>query len=434
MNTIPPPANPARRAILVARLVAVLLISIGAGTYVWLRPLPPTWESSSSENYFRVIGVTKEGRVVSLAYPQNKMLPAHVCVHDAETGRVIVDHLLFSGRYDHQNCKLTGDDQWVLLEGGDAEDQEMSLQDGTLRDPTWKPREGDVCTADGRYAVKQKADGDQEEEYADYIVDLTTGEWKWKCGDTTRFSPDSQRYLTTHWDEDRDQHLISIHSLVDNRELLSEIIPDSPEYGSGSVEKWTGDRLYFTCSYGISPHGIALPTGTRSWSYDTRGPRLSDPQFDPTTHVQWTDDGLFSQVVDEHGGECRQNPTSPFLMRIHDTLDRWNIETGIDDNELSYQQYSTTTMRPVGGRIHGLHHKVSISPGGRWLADGGHALRVWRLPATRGWTRSFQTILAAALPWGLLRIRRRGKTQLLSNANAPETLPVVDDSEQRTPP
>ncbi len=375
------------------RFAALLFLSAVAGGIVWNLPLPPTWEyTSPSEGTISVLGITKEGRVVTLDFPSDDELPPQLRVRDVESGGVIVD--VPTPGTNYRSGVISGDGQSVILDwkfGGEV--QVVSLKDGKPRYPALYARDINACSADGRFAVMKENDN--------RIVNLTTGEFKWQCDDETLFSPDSHQYLTVR--QEGDNYFLSIRSLADNHEVLSDLIPGVSGGKYNWLQKWTGDRLYVSYCFKVAGSNF---TDRRCWSYDTSGYRLSDPQLDPDSYSRLVNPRTYSHRYsrDDWAGEQQLHfppPEGSLLYRIQDTLYDWNLPFGLIDIEYSWQAYSLQTKRPMGERIRGLHHDMQRSSDGRWLADGGDQLRVWRLPAKRDWSRWIQVILAATLPWGI---------------------------------
>ncbi len=408
MNAISPPSDPARRILRLWLHLILLLVSVFAGSIVWSRPIPPTWIYAAHLETIDVIGITRDGRIVSIdsLLSGEESIP-RLRVREVETGRVIADHSIPD---PYRRGKLSGDGNWVLLDGQNFGGGVLvvSLKDWKPRYPYLPASQVDDASADGRFAVM----------YFDewHIVDLTTGQILWQCEPETLFSSDSQQYITVRWEGDN--RFVSIRSLSDNHEVLSDLIPDIPDWRYEYIQSWTGERLF--ARYRAKVAGVSAPD-RRYWSFDTRGEKLSDPRRDPLAHGRFIDSRTYAyamtQPVSQRSGELRLHfpPTKGSLLaRVYKTLSDWNFPLGESKTENSWQPFIPQTIHPVGVRLRELGNHFKVSSDGHWLVDGGDQLRVWRIPATRSWTRWLQTFLAATLPWSLRLIRFRRRLSVAS--------------------
>ncbi len=394
-------------------LMLAILLSITAGTFVWLQPIPPLWvydPTATTEENMRVIGLTSDGRVVSVDCPSGENARCRLRVRDVQTGRIVADYEIPNGDTLSQNFhgELSGDGELAILcSRFDATALVLSLKTGELRYPPLRGvYEVGSCSPDGRFAVLETFwGGDDGASYR--IIDLGAGEFRWKSESWTQFSADGKSFLNFRFEKEK--RLVSIRSLEDNAELLSDVVPQMPAGTSALLHGWSGGRLYVL--YSNTEPG-AHPSDRLCWSYDTASHRLNDPRFEPLIRGAMLDQRtfVFSVFRGKYRGEVRLHFSSEngsLLDQIHDKLDDLGFRLGERDLEQSWQPLSLEAGHPVGVRIQGISHRFKVSPNGDWLVDGGEQLRVWQLPAQRGYSRWLQTALFSLIPWALLFIRRR---------------------------
>jgi hypothetical protein len=406
------------------RMILLTLLSIVASYVVWCRPIPPLWEHAPTAESILVLGITGDGRVVSVDRPAGDDAIARLRVRDNGTGKIISDlEIPDTGvsTYCEQGV-VSGDGNAAIL-GSSRSPQVVivSLQNGALLHPPVSPATGRTyigsCSPDGTYVVVTTV-GDGEFGTVSRLLDLKTGEFSWACEPDTQFSPDSQLFLCYRFSGGM-MH-VTIRLISDNSLKLSDSVPQYMGGNGVSVCGWSDNRLYV--NYGHSYPRTTI-TERQCWSYATTGSCLSDPRDEPLFRGRIVNSQCYASRVckGEIRGEYRYDfrpEIDSIASQIRNTVRSWGmpIESWVEQD--SWQPL-TRDGATVGARVEGLRHGFKTSADGKWLAAGGNNLRVWKLPAYRSLARWCYVFLAASAPWGLWWILRRRTKGL--KARQPDT-------------
>lgn len=415
------------------QVIIVSIISLVAGYVVWDRPIPPTWVYTPPTGSIGLIGLTRDGRVVTIEYPTDDPAQDRFRILDIKTGRVLSEFAIpyhesinFEGlKPRFHDGAISGDGQVaVIVAPSYLTTLFVNLQTGEqVHPPCLGAKWVSECSPDGRYVVLDARNYDEDGNStgrSERLFDLKSGQLSWACAQDTRFSPDSQLFLCYEWDDE--QRRVTIRSVRDNSVILSDSVPSIPGGKNAEFHEWSGTRLYMNYSFDVP--GSPAPE-RRCWSYATTGARLSDQRREPLIGSYLVNPRCyaFRSLRRSHRGEQRlyfPPEKGSLLDRIGGLLGEWGILFRNWRTEDSWQPLSQEDADPLGVRVRGLSHDFRVSPQRDWLVDDGDQLRVWKLPAYRSWARWCYVFLAAAVPWGLWWILRRTKALKARHPDTPE--------------
>jgi hypothetical protein len=425
MNSPPLHIRWLQRLVQSLRVIILLVISVAAGYFVWDRLIPPTWVYTPPTGGVNLIGITQDGRVVTIDSRPGETVQGRLHVHAIDSGKIIFDFAIPSDkslnnegvRIQFHHGVVSGDGEIAILISSKRDrGLFVNLRSGELLpSPPWGILSADACSPDGRYVVLNvKHEDESKSQWR--LYDLKAGQLSWDCERTTHFSPDSQSFLCYKYD--RAQRSVTIRSVCDNTIVLSDEVPRDM---NAEFLDWSGDRLFVTHSSRDS--GSQLSEVICS-SFATTGTRLSDERREPLIGGSLINPKCYSfrYFSPFRRGEKRiyyPPDEDSLIQRMNASLEEWGIPFDSMESKASWQPYSSEDAKPFGVRIGGLSRHFKISPQGDWLVEYGDHLRVWKLPAHRSWARWCYVFLAAAAPWGLWWILRR-RTKALK-ARQPDT-------------
>ncbi len=411
-----------RLSLLVSRWPLTLFLSGVLAAIVWGRPPLPDWVSETVEGKTCPIGFTPDGLMVSLDSPDNVKAKSALRVREAATGRIV--RTIKLGYPVSNTAELTPDGEWAILRRPFSSPIHQILVTSIRTGEPRCPPILDESPPRGKYSP----DGRYKAVYPTYIsntsspgfiADLTTGIPLYPTEALAEFSPDNTQWISV--DDSKVPHEFVFHRLHDGKEIGRSPLPVIPGMSRMILERWSPGRLEFIA---IVANGKAK--NARRYSLRVEGVTLFDLHPDP----------LFSDYSPvEQGGGWEKG--DDWAIRV--SADSWAAR-GVSGGQswlvlkllrnprtshwLSFryrwQPISIKTGEPIGRGIvlvegdYVFNIPMFLSHDGKWLAEAGDRLRVWRVPQPTTWGRVAWTLLAAAVPWlAWLRRPRRGTSTTL---------------------